>query len=257
MRGAPRAWLAAALALAGLGLSAAAAAQERPPIYRMVWNVRPQGLVGETRIIRPAERALTLALTPPALFRTAQDVRDAQGEVLAPAGTQFVGLLSAARIACTIHQMERRGVEQALFLGSLKRICLIDADRDGRFERRFLRSTNGQAFFLLRGRLSDRQQPIEPVALIEEDVGSLRGAPTIQVKLDRGSEADQRVILTMEVGGDGHGFALGPRLVRRAPSLPATFDLYGGRIEVAPQPDGTFRVRTLAPFSAQHLDFWD
>ena len=177
------------LSLGALCLSAAAGAQGtsgggRPPIYRMVWNVAPQGNVGETRTIGPGEVAVTLALTPPALLRTTEDVRDARGEVLAPAGTQFVVLASRARIACTVHQMRRPGIEQALFLGSLKRLCLLDDDRDGRFERRFLRSTNGQAYFLLRGRLSDRQQPIEPVALVEESPAALRDAPVIEMRLE-------------------------------------------------------------------------
>lgn len=247
----------AALALASLCCPAAAGAQQRPPIYRMVWNVEAQGTIGETHVVRPGEVALTLQLTPPALFRAARDVRDNAGNVLLPAGLQLVGLQSEARIACTIRQTERRGAEQLLFLGSLKRICLIDADGDGRFERRFLRSTNGQAFFLLRGRLSDRQQPIEPAELVALPPAATEGPPVIEVTLDRSSRADRRVLLTVAVGAAGHGFALGGRLSANASSLPAAFDLYGGRIEVSSRPDGSFAVRTLARFSASALDFWD
>lgn len=227
------------------------------PRYRMIWNLLPQGVPGETRTVRSREIALTLPLVPTGLFVARADVRDPSGRVWAPAETQFVEVSSVPRIACTIHQMQRRGAEQLMFVGSLMRVCLVDSDLDDRFESRFRRSTNKMAFFLMRGRLSNPGDPIEPAGLERVDPTEIRDAPAIRVRLAGSTRPGGRIRLSATVGKERNGFPLAFGASARVADGPVLFDLYGGRMEVTPRADGAFDVRTLAPFWGHGFDFWD
>lgn len=250
-----------AIATLGAAIVAAGAVQtgatEQLPIYRMVWDIPPQstmtqmsGLVGGTEFAR-------LKLTPPGLFRATSDVVEPDGSLLVSAGTQLVHLQSATQIACTFGPMKKSGSESVLFLGSLKRVCLLDADNDGKFEARFVRATNGPAFFLLRGRLSDRIQPILPTRLAVIEPNLIENGPRLAIRLAKRSNPDTSVILEADVGGEPSPLALKINIRANVSQLPATFDLYGGAIQVTKAADNKFAVRVLRPFHSQALDFWD
>lgn len=245
------------LAVCLIGASASAGAPDAQPIYRLVWNIAPQNPMAEAREIAPGGAVARLKLTPPALFSAPRDIVDEKGEVLVAAGMQLVGLKSDAVIACTIHSVPKPGGQALLFLGALKRVCLIDADRDGAFETRFLRATNAPAFFLLRGRLSDRQQPILPIRLTRLDPEDIYRGPRIVIMLSKSSRTDKTIVLDTDVGNDDRPFSLSAKVRVSGALLPTVVDLYGARIEVSKGPAGTITVRALTPFQAEALDFWD
>lgn len=246
----------AVLVVFGPACSALGAA-ERAPIYRMVWNVIPQGSNPDSPAVEPGGEAIRLKLTPPGLFRTDADIKLSTGELLIPTGTQLVKLRSTATLACTFGPMEKAGAESVLFLGSLKRVCLLDSDNDGSFESRFLRVTNGKAYFLLRGTLSARLQPIVPTKLTSIDPTLIENGPRLSVIIAEGSRPDKAITLVADVGNDQWPIPLGFQVRGKGADLPVVFDVYGGRVEIGRASQTSFSVRVLEPFHEEGLDFWD
>lgn len=241
--------------LAAGALQTAAAAQSQ--IYRMVWDIPSQSALTQTSDLVGGTEFARLKLTPPGLFQATSDVVEPDGALLVSAGTQLVRLQSAMQIACTFGPTKKNGGESVLFAGSLKRVCLLDADNDGKFEARFLRATNGPAFFLLRGRFSDRVQPILPTRLALIDPNLIENGPRLAIRLAKRSNPDTSVFLEADVGGERSPLPLEITIRADVSQLPATFDLYGGTIQVTKALNNKFAVRVLRPFHSQALDFWD
>lgn len=225
--------------------------------YRMVWNVREQGSSIETTDAAEGAEIARIKLTPPGLFRADRNIVDEKGDKLITVGTQLVLLQSQEVIACTIGPVRKGGAERALFFGSLKRVCLVDTDRDGKFDSRFTQATNGPAFFLLRGRLSGRIQPIAPVALVQLDPDLIEGGPRISIRLEKGSRVDRYVALEADVGNDRHPFPIALNIKADTAALPKTFPLYGGEIQISGVKNGAFKVAVINSFQVEEIDFWD
>ena len=246
-----RAWLAVASIALMLPVAPSASAG---PIYRLRWNIPvPQVETGPVEITTKQE-LLRLPLAPPALFETPADVVDTEGRTLVPGGMQLVGMVSDAAIACTIHKLAKKGADAALFLGSLKRICLVDEDRDGQYDGYFVRATNAPAYFLLRGRLG-AWQPIRKARLLSIAPERIIDPP--RVALFASASPGKWVELWANAGNDRDPFPLRGGKRFNAAQLPADFPLYGGHVILAANKTGTFTATLKGPFEAELLDFWD
>ena len=244
-------------ALAGLGLvSATPAHSEDRPIYRMVWNV-DQAAPLESVQVSPGDEILRLKLVPPALYQAVTDVRSAQGSVVIPAGMQLVGIKSDVRMACTFSPMRKAGTDNVLFLGALKRICLIDRTGDGAFDASFERATNHGAFFLLRGRLPERLQDVTPAELAALRPDEIDDGPRLSLKLSRNSRIDGTTTVIGDVGGDEEPISLVFRVKLRPADFPAIVPAYGGAVRLSPTQGGAYTVSASGKFDASELDFWD
>jgi hypothetical protein len=186
------------------GLAFPAHAKEFRHYFGMQWVLAPNpGQVGE-RLVAKGDTITTARVLTEDLFETRAPI-SVEGKVVLAAGAQLATAHSAKPVRCTVAAGEPGT------LSAKRRICLVDWDADGRFERFFdvgLGQGGGDMQFT--GCIPNDAARIEPVDMVALDPATLRNPMAMRVELKnifggkpkKGQSAEEaRRFVSFEVGG--------------------------------------------------------
>lgn len=155
-------------------IAASAAAQEgdgereqNERNYLTAWILQPE-LDPEfltQRTLVSGDLVLRQRLLPPTLARLSADaILDENGETVIPGGAELFGLVTAGPpIFCVAGTPDRSNFGQFMLgVGNTQR-CLVDLDRDGRFDGYFRRNSEMEGLPNIRGRRPRNPDAIRPV----------------------------------------------------------------------------------------------
>ena len=259
--------LAAAIAAAATSVTEAAAQPPAPPAppppppvsapaarghYTAAWLVVPDRPIEPTAWVGP-NRAITSArLQPPRLFENRVDVRTPDGKVLVPAGVPLIGLVSGTRAACAAEPRGDRGLAAAWWFGTNRYICLIDEDRDGRFERYFSHRIRPVNILVGAGRFPATMNPVEPAAYVERNPATFANAPRIYVSYGHFASLVNKLIFKLCFAAR-RGLCLAPDTRTKLNPLPQSFEMLGARFEVTAKEGDRLQITQTTPIKSQPL----
>jgi hypothetical protein len=261
----------AALACAAIAASIAAAAQPPAPpappapppppssggpgarhYYSAVWLVVPDRPMEPTKWVGP-NRAITSArLLPPRLFRNEADVKTSDGKLLVPAGMNLIGLNSQTVVACASEPKGDRGLAAAWWLGTNRFICLVDENRDRRFESYFSLRTGPQNLITGTGRIPATLNPVAPAAYVEQSPLTFTNAPRIYISYGHFASLVNKLIFKLCLA-ERRGICLYPDVTTKRDPLPQHFDLLGARFEITAKEGDRLQITQLTEIQPQGL----
>jgi hypothetical protein len=217
-----------------------------------IWLVVPDRPKVQSVWIGP-NRAITSArLEPPRLFENVADVKSADGRLLVPAGMALIGLVSATQAACAAEPRGDRGLAAAWWLGSNRFICLVDRDRDGRFDHRFSLRTGPANIPVGSGRFPEEMEPIEPTAYVERSPATFANAPRIYVSYGHFASFVNTLIFKL-CFSERRGLCLAPDTRTKREPLPQAFEMLGARFEVSAKEGDRLQITQTSDIVRQPL----
>ena len=248
-----------------VGAAAAASAQPAPPAppppasapagrdsYVALWTVVADRPMEPTAWVGP-NRAITSArLEPPRLFENRVDVKTPDGKLLVPAGMPLAGLVSRTQAACASEPLGDRGLAAAWWFGTNRFICLVDQDRDGRFERYFSLRTGPSNLIVGAGRFPAAMDPVEPAEYVERSPSTFANAPRIYVSYGHHASLVNRLIFKLCFSAR-RGLCLAPHTTTRREPLPQSFEMLGARFEVTGKEGDRLEITQKTEFVRQPL----
>jgi hypothetical protein len=188
---------AACLLLIAVAASPANAANEVD--YQVAWRLGPVERVGLSQWVKRNETIYSVSLVPERLFQTTEAVRSADGMLLLNSGMQLVGMDSRTAMVCSLF----RGLSPSL--AEANRICLIDGDRDGRFEsfltkgfKPGLYGGEGQLFGLA-GKFAE-VRPMPPITLTVIESNAFTNSPKMKVVYKTISDGNRNTLIYTHLG---------------------------------------------------------
>jgi len=214
------------------------------------WTTEPEPTSSEVRVVRPGDVIAAARLTPSGLFVLEGEAK-ADGLSLAT-GTPLILLDSNvpnAHIGCT-YTFVPRGIAASIMFGSKQKFfCLVDADRDGRFESFFSIASLKIGVPPMAGIVPDQRTTISPVAYREGDVAARTDYPRLLIKY---SHRDQ-------ITGIAYiGLCLANPTTKSQPcvdsyngvrdsKVPKTVELAGASIDVIAKDGAALTIRVTKP----------
>lgn len=239
--------LAAALALSTLALipgTAALAAGPSSVPFATLWVVEPQAPQVEATLVPKGGTITRARLLPLRLVSPEREIRSQAGIPLAPAGAQMIALSSRIGIYCVADPPTRWGG-----FSNRKFPCFVDSDGDGRVESYFSKQSAHQNMFLIQGKLPADREPVAPTRVVDIPPADLKNGPLILVCFDGIGDWTKTLRIFSYVGSDTEHTVFGPNHDIKLNTLPATLELFGGRIEILSTAGtaATFRVSKSFP----------
>lgn len=259
---------AAVLAAAFLGtliaVEPAAAQSERSDRhFELTWTIGAQTYPQGDHWVREQGAIVEARLLPTNLYVPEGPVLAENGAPVMGAGEQLAGLYSARRAACNTW----RG--RAGTVSAREWVCLVDTDRDGRFDGYFQRGGMGSFHLLmLEGEMPERLRPLRPAAYRELPATQFERAPYLSFHYERILDSRGRVLLDADAGSNmiRFHFRVGGRdrdilLARECwseewPSycvdlaFPTRFRFAGLVLDLVERRGDELRIRVAAPFGA-------
>lgn len=186
------------------GLALPVQAKEFRHYWGMQWVLAPNPSNLAERWVAKGETITTARVLTEDLFETRAPVAF-NGTVVLAAGSQLATATSAQSVRCTL------AAGDPGTLSAKRRVCLVDQDADGRFERFFdvgLGQGGGDMQFI--GCIPNDAAQIQPVDMVAVDPASLRNPMSMRVELKnifggkpkKGQSVEQaRRMVAFEVGG--------------------------------------------------------
>lgn len=249
--------LGAFVALALTGGPAAAQGGARPArapqeSYAVMWIILPDRPPAATAWIGPHSSITSSRLVPRRAFATGAEAVALDGRPLMPAGTRLTELASQTRVACMMAPPPRGGTASVL-LGQRARICLVDQDRDGRFEQFFRLGGSFTGFFTGAGRLPREREAMQPLAYTEIDPTTIPDLPRIYIRYGWFASLINRLIFQVCLGEQGPAICISEEARVNQGQLPATFELLGAQFRVEAKLENRVQVTMLTPIIARPL----
>lgn len=167
--------------------------------YQVAWRLGPVERVGLSEWVKRNKTIYSVSLLPERLFQTTEAIRSADGTLLLDSGMQLVGMDSQKAMACSLS----RGVAPSL--SEANRICLIDGDRDGRFDSFLTRGFKpgfyggeGQLFGLA-GKIAE-VKPMPPVTLNAIEGNAFTNPPKMKVIYKTISDGNRNTLIYTHLG---------------------------------------------------------
>jgi hypothetical protein len=256
---------AAVLAAAFLGTLIAvgpAAAQGEPSDrhYELTWTIGAQTYPQGDHWVREQGAIIEARLLPANLYVPDGPAFAENGTPVMGSGEQLAGLYSSKLAACNTW----RG--SAGTVSSRDWVCLVDSDRDGRFDGYFQHGGNTAQLLTLEGEMPERLRPLRPVAYRELPATQFERAPyfkfhyqrildsrmTVPVRIDQGMNMirfnftvgtrDEPIALERDCAS-----GLWPSYCRDL-SFPGQFRFAGLVLDVLERRGEDLRVRVAQPF---------
>jgi hypothetical protein len=187
--------LSAGLALAGVVVSPAASAASVKE-YQVAWEIAPIRTAESDLWVRPGNEIFRAKLIPTKLFRPKGEIRSFDGVLLLLGpGNQLVEMDYSKPMVCTLE----RGPEGTQSFSN--RVCLLDDNRDGRFESYFLTGlgkallTSDFMWFAMNAKIGRSFKALGDVKLQEIDKNLLENSPNLILKYISISDGSQRISL--------------------------------------------------------------
>lgn len=201
--------------------------------YNLIWLIEPIEPALIEKTVRPDDVIAEAQLLPIRLLTIDDDAVAADGKVAALSGAQFTVLQANLRSACTFTYRPTSGFRRFMF-NDQRFTCLVDEDRDGRFESAFVVMSGQIGVPLSQGFIPKKRTPINPVPYRQIPVTEATGIPRLQFKY---SHQDKIT---------GHAY-FGVCIANSATKKVPCFDGYSGvRSDKLPKEIGAAGVRALA-----------
>jgi hypothetical protein len=241
-----------AIAGAADASDAMAQAQAAPPLtFLAVWQPEPQTITGESRHLKSEQVLSATRLLPRQLIVNDADVAGADGQVLVPAGTQMLGMVSKVPVACVI-QPEKQSAALRILFGRNRFACLIDKDKDGAFDAYFVRGMPDTGFLVGNSKVPAVLTPIKPVAYSERPRGEVQGGPTVELRFNMHhawvKETSFKVCFTPNTA-----ICLNGWITVKDRNIPGTFEVLGGKVQVFKLEKGQVDAALIEPFADRPL----
>lgn len=165
--------------LAGaLSVSSEANAAER---FNLLWMIDPIEPALIEKTVKPGDVIAEARLSPIALLTIDSDAVTADSRVAAPSGAQFTVLQANLRSACMFTFLPTSGLGRFL-VNDQRFTCLVDEDRDGRFESAFVVVSGRIGVPLSQGSIPKKRLAITPVSYRQIPVVEATATPRLQFK---------------------------------------------------------------------------
>ena len=247
-------WLLVMVLIAAFGFPGAASAAGES--YFVAWRVVPQELSSASQWVKPYTAITGARLLPYKLYVVDADIVGADGKTVMAAGSELIGLVSKAKIGCTITPPVNKGLNAVIFVGVARYVCLLDADADGHFDHYFRSGTPTVGIFAGSGRVPAILFDIRPAAYAERPPETATTPPKVYLQYGWFASFVNELVFQLclkenTTGNDGT--CLSPDFSVKRTGLPATFEALGGTFRVDAKKDNMVQVTMLAPFKAQPL----
>jgi len=234
--------------MTGVGITPTIAA-DNTERYETFWVVVPQDVHESKSWVDPGGVVTSARLIPRKLYILPDGVTTG-GATILPPGTELVAPVATDTIGCTVRS-RREGVAKQFERGF---ICLIDSDRDGRFDRYFYGRSTSPDFFIGFGKKPKTMMAIEPARFEAREGSLVSDGPRVYLQYfyfaSVANELEFQTCLVEKpyrsVGCFGNGWIR----VNRA-KLPYDFEALGGRFRVEAKEESRVQVTILSPFAAQ------
>ena len=231
----------ASLFLAALACSAPSAAADR--MLNTVWRVGESLVPAGEREVGRLDYALKHRLLPMGLAElTAGSADPGQG---LGAGTQLVEIQSAAALVfCDA------GIRGQKLVGHAQP-CLVDADRDGRFESLFWTTSVTKGMLTIQGKLPKKPKPIGPLPYRRLDPGQFKDALFVGLQYRGDANIFGNHVFEVKYGSDEKTGSLTERILHKKANIPGSTDFLGGRFTILSAGADAIRVRVDRPIPDQ------
>ncbi len=229
----------AALALLLLGLASQAAAQRG---VMTVWNVEAAEARPEPFRIGPNDYVIRQRLLPMGLAELAAA---APGLEALTAGKQLIELQGGGAAIFCDPVIRARGV-----FGKAQ-LCLMDADRDGRFESWFEAGSVTKGIVTIQGRPPKRPTALAPVAYRRIDPRQFDQQIFLGVQYRGNANVFGNFVFEIRYGSEGQMGSLTRRILHKKANVPGSTDVLGGRFSILESGSGGILVRVDTPLPPQ------
>jgi hypothetical protein len=189
--------------------------------YQVAWEVAPIRTIESDLWVHPDNEVFRTKLIPRRLFRPKTEIRSSDGALLLGQGNQLVEMDYSKPMVCTLE----RGPETTLSFSN--RICLLDDNRDGRFESYFLKGlgksllTSDFMWFAMNAKIGGNFKALGNVDLEEIDKNLFDNAPNLILKYMSISDGSKRISLQAYIERFGPFHAYCDAYVAEASGKPA------------------------------------
>ena len=218
--------------------------------FATVWTVAPGQTWSEARTIARHSAVVEARLLPRRLVAPAADVRDRQGQLLAPREAQLIALQSRVGIYC----LAEPGTHMSAFRNRAFP-CFVDQDGDGRVESWFNARSLRSDMLLLLGTLPEQRAEVAPTAIAEAAPADLRSGPSISLDFEGLMSLSHNLRFFTRVGQGGDRTVFGPPYDVSAGALPAKLDILGASFNLIAVTDGQVRLEMIRPFDGRAIVF--
>jgi hypothetical protein len=237
-------WTAGAIATAALVTACVSPASARSRDIETVWFIVPAQLPAGTVTVRSGGTIWRQPLVPEGVvILSGPAVTTKNGKTAIESGSRMIKARADVPIYCSL-DAHKAGAGESLLFGSIgeRTACLIDRDRDGRFDGYFGNKVQFEGFPVVRGRYPETSDSIRPLAYSPADPKTVVGDHWVSVEYrGTGIGGDRFFRIAFEGPKDKSGLSEWTSL----PSLglPVSADLLGGRFTLIGAGSGEVRVR--------------
>jgi len=223
-------------------LSSPAVAADR--FFMTVWMIDDRDPLPGTRELRPGDFVFKQRLLPAGLAQLAPGV-SSQGIPGLEDGTQLVELQSRdALVFCDPVIRPKKLVGHA-------QTCLVDADRDGRFEGLFLTSSVTKGILTIQGKRPKTAKAIAPIAYRRLDPTEFNEDLFVGLQYRGNANLVGNHVFEIRFGSAEEMGSLTRRLLHKKGDIPGSKEVMGGRFTILGSTPQGIDVRLDRPFPRQ------
>lgn len=180
---------------------------------------------------------------------------------LLPSGmAELAGPLAQVGLAARTQLVEVQGSDAAVFCDPMLRAqkmlghaqpCLVDADRDGRFEGLFVTTSSTKGILTIAGKLPKKRTAIKPLPYVRVDVRSFRMPLFVGLQYRGNANPMGNHVFQTNFGSDRSTGALSDRMLIGKSQLATRRTYLGGEFEVLGSVPSGVKVRIIKPMASQ------
>ncbi len=245
--------LALAFALAALS-PATAGAQSRE--IETVWNILPVDAQPGPVTVASGTMVWTQALAPEGLVVLAQDAAlSGKGKIVLQSGARLIKARAGVPVYCDV-DAHKAGAAESFLMGTMgeRTACLIDADRDGRFDGYFTNKVQFEGFPIARGKYPNKPDAIVPVAYRETDAASLSNEYRVGIEYRGDANLAGAHLFRVAFSGPKDKSALSDWVSVPGKGLPQSREVLGARFTVLSEDGPQVQVRIERTMPAQPFE---
>lgn len=167
------------------------------------WYTKPGPLVDPPGPISAGHPIFNAKLVPGQLFQLGAELALPDIELTLPAQTQLIGMHAPLPIGCTVKRVKKAG-KSNLIVKVNGHICLVDSNRDGKFDGLFAVPTGRSDMLIAEGTLPQEFRSIEPVPYGEIDPDSLTDATYLYLFYSTNHSWVKKFSLGFEIATDSN-----------------------------------------------------
>jgi hypothetical protein len=209
-----------------------------PPELRTEWRVEPAASLPGIRELGSKELVLKQRLLPSGLVELGRAVTKAEAGVDLPAGTQLIEVKSSAGTVFCEGEMHTGG------LAGRKQTCLLDSDRDNRFDTAFTYMPQAPALVVIEGRLpKKRLQLAAPIPYDRIDPARSRFDAFVAIERRNFFNIYGRENFQIVYGSGAHQERITVPIGFKSPEMPKELTILGARFTALSERDGKMTIR--------------